>query len=235
MKNLYIYCICRITKYWKTINQDLVCKGYKNVKAYVPTVSILKSSRAGKDTYDEVPLLFNYGFIRMSTKKAYDRQYLRKLKRDIPGIMGWLYSLETMHNRKKRIRIDESELFDDFSMVASISKKQFKYYKELSKRNHIYSANDIVGLKIGDYITLRRYPFDGIGAIIEEVNLLTKEVTVKIFPGKNSLVLSLPIDNILYSIYSDYDEDKLKTSNIEFDINQIPDNAVDELLTLKQF
>ena len=27
----------------------------------------------------------------------------RKLKRDIPGIMGWLYSLETMHNRKKRI------------------------------------------------------------------------------------------------------------------------------------
>lgn len=76
-------------------------QGYKNVKAYVPTVSILKSSRAGKDTYDEVPLLFNYGFIRMSTKKAYDRQYLRKLKRDIPGIMGWLYSLETMHNRKK--------------------------------------------------------------------------------------------------------------------------------------
>lgn len=120
-------------------------------------------------------------------------------------------------------------------MVASISKKQFKYYKELSKRNHIYSANDIVGLKIGDYITLRGYPFDGIGAIIEEVNLLTKEVTVKIFPGKNSLVLSLPIDNILYSIYSDYDEDELKTSNIEFDINQIPDNAVDELLTLKQF
>lgn len=235
MKNLYIYCICRITKYWKTINQDLVCKGHKNVKAYVPTVSILKSSRAGKDTYDEVPLLFNYGFIRMSTKKAYDRQYLRKLKRDIPGIMGWLYSLETMHNRKKRIRIDESELFDDFSMVASISKKQFKYYKELSKRNHIYSANDIVGLKIGDYITLRGYPFDGIEAIIEEVNLLTKEVTVKIFSGKNSLVLSLPIDNILYSIYSDYDEDELKTSNIEFDINQIPDNAVDELLTLKQF
>lgn len=232
---IYVYCICRITKFWKDINYDLSKRGYKGIKAYIPYVNVLKSTRAGKNTYTEVPLLFNYGFIKMKTEKAYDRQFLKRLRKDIPGIMGWMYSPETMHERKKRVRIDESYTFDDFSMVATVSREEVKYYKDLSKRNQIFSRDDIVNLKIGDYITLRGYPFEGIGAQVEEVNLSTKMIKVILYPNNGSLVVSLPLDNILYSIYNDYDENKLRAADIELDVNQIPDNAVDKLLTLKQY
>lgn len=232
---IYVYCICRITKFWKDINHDLSKRGYKGIKAYIPYVNVLKSTRAGKNVYTEVPLLFHYGFIKMKTEKAYDRQFLKKLRKDIPGIMGWMYSPETMHERKKRVRIDESYTFDDFSMVATVSREEVKYYKDLSKRNQIFSRDDIVNLKIGDYITLRGYPFEGIGAQVEEVNLSTKMIKVILYPNNGSLVVSLPLDNILYSIYNNYDENKLRAADIELDVNQIPDNAVDKLLTLKQY
>lgn len=232
---IYVYCICRITKFWKDINQDLSKRGYKGIKAYIPYVNVLKSTRAGKNVYTEVPLLFHYGFIKMKTEKAYDRQFLKRLRKDIPGIMGWMYSPETMHERKKRVRIDESYTFDDFSMVATVSREEVKYYKDLSKRNQIFSRDDIVNLKIGDYINLRGYPFEGIGAQVEEVNLSTKMIKVILYPNNGSLVVSLPLDNILYSIYNDYDENKLRAADIELDVNQIPDNAVDKLLTLKQY
>lgn len=78
----YVYCICRIDKkHWTTINSDLKCGGYKNIKAYIPTIRILKKSKNNRNFYIEVPLLFNYGFVRMSSTKAFDRQYLRKLKK----------------------------------------------------------------------------------------------------------------------------------------------------------
>lgn len=47
----YIYCICRIDrKTWKYINEDLSSRGYKRIKAYIPTVQILKKTKEGKTT-----------------------------------------------------------------------------------------------------------------------------------------------------------------------------------------
>ena len=120
----------------------------------------------------------------------------------------WTRLAESMHPKKKKKRIDNAEDFDDFSMVATISKKEYKHYKTLSRNNQIFSADDIVNLKIGDYITLRSYPFDGIGAVVNGINLVTKMVTVTIYPENGSLAIQIPIDNVLYSIYQDYDEDK---------------------------
>lgn len=233
MKNLYTYCICRVTKYWHNINQDLAVRGYKNIKAYIPAVSVLRGSRNGKNTYENIPLLFNYGFIKMNTKKAYNRQYLRKLSREIPGIMSWVYSTETMHERKKRLRLDESEFFDDFSMVATVTKDQLKYYQRIAKKNQIFNSSDIVNLRVGDYITLKGYPFDGIGAKVEEINLSTKSIKTWLYPNNGNLLVTLPFDNVLYSIYSDFNEEKLQAVDNEYDINLITDNSVDELLDSK--
>ena len=233
----YKYCVCRLDKkYWKSINEKLKDRGYKNIKALVPTVKILRKSKNGKNFYDELPLLFSYGFIKMPTEKAFNRQFLIKLKKEIPGILNWLRSTESMHPKKKKKRIDNAEDFDDFSMVATISKKEYKHYKTLSRNNQIFSADDIVNLKIGDYITLRSYPFDGIGAVVNGINLVTKMVTVTIYPENGSLAIQIPIDNVLYSIYQDYDEDKLSClSNNTMDVNSIPEGYPDEVINQKQY
>lgn len=234
MRDRYVYCVCRLSKFWRTIDEDLQSHGYKNIKSCIPSVNILKGSRAGKDNYEEVPLLFNYGFIRMSSKKAFNRPYLRKLRKDIPGIMSWLYSLETMHPRKKRIKRDESEIFDDFSMVATVSKKEVKYYQEVANSKRLFSSQDIVRLKIGDYITLIGYPFDGIEAQVEEINLENKTVEVKLFPSKGQMSVVLPFEHVLYTVYRDFDEDKLNSFNGDIDLNQISEENIYNNLNIKQ-
>ena len=141
----YIYCICRIDrKTWKYINEDLSSRGYKRIKAYIPTVQILKKTKEGKNYYDEVPLLFNYGFIKMKSEKAFDRNFLNKLKKNIPGILNWMKSPENLFPKKKRARIDNAEDFDDFSLVATVSRKQIRYYKQISKRNNIFSLESAI-------------------------------------------------------------------------------------------
>lgn len=222
----YVYCICRIDrKNWKYINQDLLSRGYNDIKAYIPTVKILKKVKGNTNVFEEIPLLFNYGFIKMRTDKAFDRQFLLKLKKEIPGIMNWLKSLETIFPKKKKARIDNYEDFDDFSIVATVSKKEYLYYKKLSKRNTIYSSNDIVNLTVGSYVILRGYPFEGIPAKVLEVNLLSKKVNVALYPDRGSLEIQISLDNILYSIYNDYDEDNLLCSDTEVDFSKISDNT----------
>ena len=236
MKTSYVYCIFRLDrKFYKRINNDLISRGYKHVKAIVPTISVLKKSRKGKNEYEDVPLLFNYGFIRMRSDKAFDRYYLNKIKRDIPGILSFMKSLDHKPKRK-RLRIDNAEDFDDYSVVATISRDEVIRYKHMAKANKIYSVDDITRVGIGDYVILRGYPFEGIPAILLESNLNTKKMLVKLYPETDgNLEIEVPMENVLYSAYHESDEYKLYSTDFEKDISQIPDGSTEELLMNRQY
>ena len=236
MKTSYVYCIFRLDrKFYKRINKDLISRGYKHVKAIVPTISVLKKSRKGKNEYEDVPLLFNYGFIRMRSDKAFDRYYLNKIKRDIPGILSFMKSLDHKPKRK-RLRIDNAEDFDDYSVVATISRGEVIRYKHMAKANKIYSVDDITRIGIGDYVILRGYPFEGIPAILLESNLNTKKMLVKLYPETDgNLEIEVPMENVLYSAYHESDEYKLYSTDFEKDISQIPDGSTEELLMNRQY
>ena len=62
-----VYCIFYIERdYYTTINQELEENGYgKKLRAIVPTVRILRKVVHGREVYEEVPILFNYAFMRM--------------------------------------------------------------------------------------------------------------------------------------------------------------------------
>lgn len=236
MKTSYVYCIFRLDrKFYKRINKDLISRGYKHVKAIVPTISVLKKSRKGKNEYEDVPLLFNYGFIRMRSDKAFDRYYLNKIKRDIPGILSFMKSLDHKPKRK-RLRIYNAEDFDDYSVVATISRDEVIRYKHMAKANKIYSVDDITRVGIGDYVILRGYPFEGIPAILLESNLNTKKMLVKLYPETDgNLEIEVPMENVLYSAYHESDEYKLYSTDFEKDISQIPDGSTEELLMNRQY
>lgn len=222
MKKRNSYCICRLNSNWHSVSKDITERGYRDVKAIIPTVKILKKTQAGKEVYDVVPLLFNFGFIRMSRERAFDRTFLREFAKDIPGISGWVYDTITLFPRKKRKRVDNADIFDDFSRVAQVSKRDVKHYREVAKRNSIYSSEEITSLSPGDYITLHGYPFEGLGAIIEDISLREKTVTVTIFPGeRGSITVQLPFSNVLYSIYNDFEEDLLINSEDTINLSQL--------------
>lgn len=236
MKTPYVYCIFRLDrKFYKRINSDLKSRGYKNVKAIIPTISVLKKSRKGNNEYDDVPLLFNYGFLRMKPEKAFDRYYLNKLKRDIPGILSFLKSLD-YRPKRKRLRVDNAEDFDDYSVVATITKEEVKKYRKMSKANKIFSADDITRVAIGDYVVLRGYPFEGIPAILLENNLTTKMMLVRLYPEMDgSLEIEVPRENVLYSAYHESDEHKMYSADYDVDLSQIPDGSTEEILMNKQY
>lgn len=205
------------------------------MKAIVPTISVLKKSRKGNNEYEDVPLLFNYGFIKMKSEKAFDRYYLNKLKKDIPGIMSFMKSLD-YRPKRKRLRVDNAEDFDDYSVVATITKEEVKKYRRMSRANKIFSVNDITRVGIGDYVVLRGYPFEGIPAIMLESNLTTKTMLVKLYPEMDgSLEIEVPMENVFYSAYHESDEYKMYSADYEVDLSQIPDGSTEEILMNKQY
>lgn len=231
----YKYCIFYIErKYYDRINKELKEKGYDKIKAIIPTVSILKKTTKGKMVFEDVPVLFNYGFMRIPTELAYSRPFLNKLKRSISGIRTWLRDTETLHPRKKKARIDNAEDFDDFSLVATCSRKDVRRFIRISKDNKRFSVEDLVNVEIGDYIVLRGYPYEGIDATILEVDHLCKRVKVLIYPEMGKMEVWLPFDNVIYSVYQNYDPDKLFANQGDFDQNQITSEAIDNIMNIRK-
>ena len=224
-KTPYVYTICRIdTKDWRNINHELVEHGHKDIKCFVPTLTMVKKTYRGqKKEVEEVPMLFNYGFIRMRSEVAYNRNFLFHLKREIPGIVSFLKSLDSMHVKKKRRRVDNAEDWDDFSKVATVTKKEFRHYMRLSRANQVFSLDEVM-VNVGDFVVMRGYPLDGMPAKVLDFNYPNKTAIVEIYPGEGSVLsMQIPLENILYSPYEHYQEDLL-ASKIEFqDLSNTPE------------
>lgn len=211
-----VWCICHVDdKLYTTIQDEIKLANYSNIKVYIPTISVLKKRTKGKDIYEDVPMLFSYGFIRMYKEQAFSRVFLHKLKRAIPGIHSWVKSPESMHPKKIKSRVQNAEDWDDFSIIATITPKELRRFKRLSKQNKVYSKYDIAQLSIGDYIVLKGYPFEGVQATIMEINLNTEQVKVKVFPEGGEIEKWLPFENVIYSIYLDFDPNKLSPEHME--------------------
>lgn len=231
----YSYCIFYIErKYSHRINQELKEKGYDQLKAIIPTVKVLKKTIKGKMVFEEVPVLFNYGFMRMPTEFAFSRPFLNKLKRNISGIRTWLKNTETMHQRKKKVRIDNSEDFDDFSLVATCSRKDVRRFKRMAKENKKFSVDDLMNVSIGDYIVLKGYPYEGIDATVLEVDYINKMVKMLLYPEMGRMEIWLPFDNVIYSVYQNYDPDKLYANSQDYDPNEITSESIDRIMDFRR-
>lgn len=234
-KSKYVYTIFYLErKYFQTINRDLKSYGFKHVRAIVPTVKVLRKAIKGKLNFEDVPILFNYGFIKMPTDKAYSRPFLNKLKRKIPGIRTFLKDTQTVFPRKKKARIDNAEDFDDFSLVATCPRSEVQRFKRLAKENKKYSVDDITSVHIGDYIVLKVYPYEGVDATVLDINHKTQTIKLMLYPENGKMEINIPFNHVLYSVYSNYDEDKLYANSREYDQNKITEEAVESVISRRR-
>lgn len=223
----YSYCVFYLDeKYYKDINKDLKDNGYKHIRAIIPTVKYIdhQSSR-GRYIDTEVPILFNYGFIKMPTNKVFDRQYMSKLRRSIPGIKGWLKNTETLHrSRGRRHRVDNIDIFDDYSQVAIVPRSEVRRFLAISRENSRLKFEDITTLHVGDFITLRHYPYIGVDAIVKDIDWENQKVKLLTYPQTYCIINWLPIELVIYSVYEDFDPRKLLADQRKGDLNRVPDN-----------
>lgn len=231
----YVYCICYLdNKYYININRDLVKHKYLDLKAIVPEISLVKRFTCrGKPFLKKIPLLFNYGFIRMPLTKAMSRTFLNEVKSRIPGIRGWLKDTSTLHPRKKKIRVDNADIFDDFSIVATCPRKTVKYFVKLSKKNQKTSYETRKNVKVGDLVTLKGYPFHGSEAVISKVDLKSDKVKVILYPNNCKLEIELPLDNVIYSVYDRYDPDMIYTNDLVVKLEDMTTEKLERCYSLK--
>lgn len=225
-----VYCVFYMErKYYQGINTELRAKGYKDCYAIIPEIKVLKKAINGKVIYDTAPILFSYGFMRMPVEKAFSRIFLNKMKKDISGIRNWLRSTETLFARKIKRRIDNIEDWDDFSKVAICTKEEVARFRRIARRSKGYSYKNH-DIKPGEYITLKVYPYEGIGAIIEKISRKEGKAVLSVYPKMGKMTLTVPLEHVMYSVYSNYDPDEvIRETNL--DLNKY-DGSTGESLEL---
>jgi hypothetical protein len=203
----------------EAINKDLKRLGlHRRVKSIVPCINYIIPKKE-KASIHKVPMLFHYGFLRMSPKLAYNREFLKTLIEKIPAIKSIVEAPTSLHKKRgKKPRVTSRDIWDDYSKPAEISKREIQRLNALSRRAPFYSAHDLSKLKAGELITLKGYPWEGIQVLIDEIHLSDKTATIKFLQvSKNTgAKLKVPLEHIVYSAYSEYEPDYYEETYSEY-------------------
>ena len=183
------WCIALIDfKKLNTIDPGLKGMGLK-YELGIPTVVVLRKRFKNKEFFERVPLMFNYGFIKLPNKVAKNRDRLIKIKDRIPGIFSWMF--KSGYNDYAVEHVPESIVIRLMRLGDNLS---------------IFSKGDLERVKKGDLITLKGYPFDGLPAEIINIDHKARKVRVNLFIMEAFREVTVSFDNVFYSIYKDFDE-----------------------------
>lgn len=216
-KNIYVWLVFLVNK--DSIGRmewELERAGYEDITYYVPMVKVLTKQHKGVLTHKRIPMLFQYGFIRMPLKKAVDRDFLSTLKNKIGGINGYLEDRCRKIRKRPRKNKKGLKVYDVRDIpFATVEAYEITYYKSIEPTLSSHCEDDINKLKKGDFINLKGYPFDNLDAQVVSVNLAKEKVRVTILTGEQTKDIEVSFDNIFFTIYENYDEDKKKEVNYE--------------------
>jgi transcription antitermination factor NusG len=222
--NYFVWVVAYIdATYINKVHDELARhREYAEIEACIPTIKILKKSFKGKQQFEHIPLMFNYGFFKIPRKFALSKNYMDALQRDVSCIFGWVKDPAKVYSKKPTIRMDGEGPFKNRTDVdIEFATATGEEVAALLKDNFNYSAHDktdIDKLKLGQIITLHGYPWDGLEAEVKEINEKSQEVKVEIRIFNVMKGVTIGFDNIFFSVYhkKNYDDSVLLSSAIEF-------------------
>lgn len=200
---------------------------YRGVKTFIPMVNVLKKKHKGKEHFDKVPFLFNYGFFRVPKYFIPNPHFLEKLKRDVDAIYGWVKDpcavTEVDYSKPNKYFLHNP------SGVALANQKEIVRIKKSQNHKSVYSVSDIDNLYEGKIIILKGYPFDGLEAEVKSVDKGRKQVEVRLLLQMSIRTVKVSFDNIFYSIYQD---NYMNTEMREVSLDDLKEryNSVDNIL-----
>lgn len=210
---------------------------YKEVEAYIPTVKILKKTFKKENFFEEVPLLFNYGFFKVPRKYAVYKDYLDQMQKNISCLYGWVRDAANTINEKPTLRVDGKSVhdkrkvgkLDNKNKTVQMIEEQDKFaFATASSKDIARLIKDSVGigahdkseiemLAKGSMITLRGYPFEGFQAEVVEVEHKTKKVKVKIHIINEMREVKVSFDNVFFTIYHSSNHDDSLSGDTSID------------------
>ena len=202
---------------------------YAEVEAYIPTVKILKKTFKKENIFEEVPLLFNYGFFKVPRKFAIYKNWLDNMQKNISCIYGWVRDPANVWEGKPKLRIDNKSIYTTEAnriSAATATSEEISYLIKNTINLGAHSSDEINLLNAGDNIVLRGYPFEGVNATVLSINHKKQEVEVniQIFDQMRKALVSF--DNVFFTIYHDKNN---------FDDISTGDKSIDEMGENKTF
>lgn len=210
------------------VEQELTQWEYKDVEAYIPTVKVLKKQFKGKQLFEMVPLLFNYGFFKIPYNDACNPEFLMTLRHRISCIYAWVKDPITTLSESPRLRTDNGNFTNSIPKAATATDKEITHLVKASATNGIYTQDDLKQFKTGDYIKLEGYPFEGMPAEILKINHKRGEVKVKLMMDEIVKEVTVSFENVFYTIYKDYSEKGRETSTDELK-EKYGENSIDHI------
>lgn len=210
----YIWLIAHInSEFIHRVEKDL--SRFGDIEAYIPTVKVLQKNFKNKAHYEDVPLLFNYGFFKVPSYIAYNPELLQKLKENTACIYSWVKDITRVPESKK-LKLKER---GKIAPIARVTKEEIEEIKKKQKDISIFSDEELAKLGPGSSVELRGYPFEGFSATILKIDYDKKEVEVEIDVSvENSLlrVVKVEFENVFYTIYKGGYDDTL-TNQVSLD------------------
>lgn len=195
----------------KYIDKDLHKYDLNEVEYYVPTVKVLKKQFKGEQHFEEVPMLFNYGFFKVPVNYAGNIELLNQIRSNVSAIYGWVRDIA----------------INGGNGLAIAHQSEIKTLRRQARRKSIYSKDDIHNLKTGMHIKLHGYPFDDMPAEVIRVHIKRQEVEVRL-GADVPINVTVNFDNVFYSVYSDFDPEQSRDASLD-ELSSKPNNTADKL------
>jgi transcription antitermination factor NusG len=178
------------------------------VEVVIPTVRVLSKKYKSHPVYENIPIMMNYGFFKVTRKQIKDYSFMNKIKAATPCISGWLKNQANAPKSKLKKNVDEA------IPIAYAEKEFIKYVKDLAIKNDVYSPFELQKIAPGEIVTLKCYPFDNMEAKIISIDLDKRKVRVELIDavgtGFGTGKLDLDFEHVFFTIYkSETDPDAM--------------------------
>jgi len=225
----YIWCIAYINRdFLEETEKELKMYGY-NIKTYIPTVRVIKKKFKGKNVFEFVPLLFNYGFFKVKYEDACNPEFLLMLRSRISCIYGWVKDPANNIKHNVSLRTNNIDSYKALPGSAFASDKEVSEMVRQASDINVYSSEELKRFNKGDYIKLKGYPFDDVPAEIVSINHKKKEIKVSLLLDALVKEVTVSFENVFYTVYQGYDDSLSKEANLDEMRNRACSN-VDKLM-----
>jgi len=190
------------SKHISTIQDDLKKSNvYKGVTSFVPMVSVLNKRHKGKEHFEDIPFLFNYGFFSVPKYFLPNSHLLKQMQKDITAIYAWV--TDRCAYTDLDYTKNPSYFLHNPMGIGIVTTKEIIRIRKSQNSKSIYSAADVENLYEGKIVVLKGYPFDGLDAEIIKVKKKKKEVEVKLLLQTHMSRVTVSFENIFYTIYKE--------------------------------
>lgn len=210
--------------------EEIMYYEHTDVEVYIPTVRVLQKKFKGKNVFEFVPMLFNYGFLKVPYEKACDPEYLIRLKTQITCIYGWVKDPAKIQPDKTGLRRDNANSPDALPSTAMATDREVASLIESSQSMSIFNKEDMERVKPGDHIKLQGYPFENMPAEIINIDHKKGEIRVKLDIESIMREVTVSFENVFYTVYKNFEGESRESSSDEMN-ERFGYNVVENILS----